>query len=87
MALEIPHESNDALLVSVLGITTITVHYDDLEFSKNEYSTLVLKPTSAAVTLSDVKYDVMEPSDDLQLAIRTWVAAKVGVDANDVQIA
>lgn len=86
MPLEIPQESNDELLVKVLGIATVTVHYDDMEFAANNYSDQVLKPTSAVVTLSDVVYDTNEPTADQQHAVRTWVAQKTGVDVNYVEI-
>jgi hypothetical protein len=87
VALQIPHKSNDDLLVKTLGITSITVHYDDLRFSANEYSDQVVRPTSALVTLSEHVYDTAEPTADQQYAVREWVAGKVGIDANDVQIA
>jgi hypothetical protein len=87
MALEIPQESNDTLLVNMLGIKTISVFYDDLEFARaGAYSDLVIKPTSVSVTLSDVLYDTTAPTADQQFAIRTWVAGKTGVDVNYVEI-
>lgn len=87
MALSIPQESNDDLVVKLLRIATIAVHFDDLQFVKNEYSDLVLKPTSALVALSDYADNETEPTDDQMFAVRQWVAGKVGVDADNVQIA
>jgi hypothetical protein len=87
MALEITREANDELLVKTLGIKSLTVHFDDMGFTPNRYSDQVVKPTSALVTLSEDVYDGIEPTDDWQYAVRVWVAGKLGIDANDVQIA
>jgi hypothetical protein len=86
MALTIPQESNDTLLVTVLGIKTISVFYDDLEFVKDEYSDLVIKPTSVSVTLREYEGNETEPTEDQLFAVRTWVAGKTGVDVNYVEI-
>jgi hypothetical protein len=87
MALEIIRKANDELLVKTLGIASLTVHFDDMGFTPNRYGDRVVKPTSALVTLSEDVYDGTEPTGDQQYAVRVWVADKLDIDANDVQIA
>jgi hypothetical protein len=86
MALSIPQESNDDLVVKLLGIANVGVYYDDMTFTTDE-TEVTLKPTSAVVTLSEDVYGGVEPTDDQKFAVRQWVARKTGVDAGDVQIA
>ena len=85
MPLEILQESNDDLVIKLLGIQHLNVFYDQLAFVKNEYSDLVVKPTSVTVTLAESVYGETEPTEDQLLAVRTWVAQKTGVDVNYVE--
>lgn len=80
-ATQIPEQPNDRLVVGLLGITGISVFYSDMTFPGG-----ALTPACAEVDLSDVKYNDVEPTDDQQFAVRTWVAAKLGIPVNKVDI-
>ena len=82
MSVQIPEESNDQLLVNLLGISSISVFFDDMEFGGG-----VIKPTDASIQLSEEKYATVEPTSDQQFAARQWTAGKLGIDISKVEIA
>lgn len=74
-------DPNDALIVKLLGIKSMTVQFDDMSFTSG-----VAKPTSAEVGLSEDVYATVEPTNDQQHAVRTWAASKLGISVNSIEI-
>ena len=78
--IEIREEANDSLLVKLLGISSVSVYFDDMEFGGG-----TLEPTSVVFKFSEEKYLDREPTDEQRLAARQWVARKTGVDFSKVE--